>query len=109
MRIGLWIAKPPEDVVRIGRGEFIAIGGSERDLHIGDRYGLIAIVGDDEENWQIIVRAEIDGEDFGFLGGIVRIGCYGNFVIRMVVMRRVSLCRLGCGFYKIFGRESGRE
>jgi len=57
----------------VGR-EFGAAGRGECNLHVGKGDGLVAVIGDDEEDGEEAVFVEVHGEYFCLVGSIVGIG-----------------------------------
>jgi hypothetical protein len=104
-RASLRVDQAAIDVVGGSGSELGIVGGGERDLHVGEGDGLVAIVGDDEEDGQEAVIVKIDGEDFGFFWGVVRIGGDGDFFVGVVVAGGIGAGGLGLRLGEIFSRE----
>lgn len=103
------IREPAVDIVGRGRSELRIVRSGEGHLHIGDRYGLRTLVGDDKKYGQKSVFPEIDGKEFGLVGSVVWVGSDGNLFVGVVVVRGVGVCRVGLRFGEVFGGEAGRK
>ena len=97
--------KRQEDIFSRGGSEFGAAGGGERDLHVGDGDGLVAVIGDDEKDGKKSVFLEVQGKDLCLCGSVVGVRGDGDFVARVVVVGRVSFRWLGRWLYKVFCRQ----
>lgn len=53
--------------------------------------------------------AEVDGEDFGFVGSVIGVSGDGDSFVGVVVVGGVGFGRLGGGLGEIFGGERQRE
>lgn len=103
--VGAGIGDAAVDIVWRGRGELIAVGGGERDLHVGDRDGLRAVVGDDEEDGKEPVLVKLHGKYFRFAGSVVGVGGDGNFFVGVIVMRGIGLRGLRLRLDEVFSRQ----
>jgi len=106
---GLGIGEAAVDVFGGSRCELGAIGGNERDLHVGDGDGLVAVIGDDEEDGKESVLAEVHRENFGLVGSVVGIGGDGDLFVGVIVVRGIGFGGAGGGLDEIFGGEGKCE
>jgi hypothetical protein len=106
MRIRPRIVESAEEILGRSRREFVAPTRNQSDLYVGDGDGLFAIVGDDEENRLISVPVKVIRENLRLLARVIGIGCNADLLVRVIVVRSVSLRRLSCRFYKIFGGQA---
>ena len=109
MGVGLGIGEAAEDIVGRSGSELGAVGCRECDVHVRDGDGLATIVGDDEEDGQESVFAEVDGEQFRLVGGVVGVGGDGDLLVRVVVVRGIAFGGLGRGLDEVFRGEEQRE
>jgi len=90
------------DVVLCGRWDFVAIGGHQLRLHPGQRDGLIAVIGDDNEDGYEIDLTVRDGEDCGLVRHVVWVETDGDSLIGMLVVRGIAFGRLRRRHHKVF-------
>ena len=105
MSVGVRIAQAAEDVFGGDGSEFGASGGGKGDLHVGDGDGLVAVVGNDEEDGKQAVLLKVDGEDFCFAGRVVGIGGDGDFFGGVIVVRGIGSGGMGFGLDEVFGGQ----
>jgi len=103
------IGDPAVDVLGGGGSEFGMVGGDELDFHVADRNGLVAVVGNHEEDGKESVFVEVDGEKFGFVGSVVDISGNGDLIVGVIVMRGIGFGRAGGRLNEILGRERNGE
>jgi len=71
-------------------------------VHFGDGDGLVAVVGDDEEDGKESVLVEVHGEYFRFVGSVVGVGCDGDSFVGVIVVREIVLAGWAAGLMKSF-------
>lgn len=106
---GFWIRQPAVDVVRRSGGQLGIVCRGQSYLHVGNRDRLSAVVGDNEKNRQESVLMKVNGENLCFFCSVIRIGCYGDFFIGVVVMRGIGFRGLGDRLGEILGCDRERE
>lgn len=102
INVGLGIGEAACNVFG-GDGRELGAANGEGDLHVGDRNGLGAVIGDDEEDGKESVLVKVDREKFGFLGIVVGVGGDGDSLVSVIVVRGIRFSGLGHRFDEVFG------
>ncbi len=87
--LDLRIGQAPVQVVSGDRSQLGMMRRKQRDRHVGDGDGLVAVIGHDEKDGEKAVPREIGGKDLGLLRRVVGIGGDGGFLVAMEIVRRI--------------------
>jgi len=101
----LWVREAAIEILSADGRELRALSGGQRDLHVHDRDGLVAVVGYDEKDWQESVPGEVDGEYFCLFRCVVGVGGDGDLFVAMQVVGGIVECSLGGWFDETLARD----
>ena len=107
--VGTRIGQAAIDIVGGSGGDLGMVSSDQFDVNVGEGDGLISVVGDNEKNGKKSVFAEVNRENFGFVGAVIGIGGDSDLFVGVIVMHKIGFGGVGGGFDEVFGGEAKRE
>src|ERR1700680_2553417 len=104
--VRVWSRDSPVDIIGGHRKQLRSIRRYHFHVQPGQGNGLVAVIGDDHENWQNPQLTVVDRKNIGFVGAVVGVQTYAHLLGGMIVVRRIRLGSLRFWHHKILRRKT---